>query len=83
MRTTITLEPDVAALVQQKMKDTDSSFRDVVNRALRNALAPTDTEPYRTPTFHMGTPTVDLTKALQLAGELEDAEIVRKMGLGK
>lgn len=28
-------------------------------------------------------PGIDLTKALQLAAELEDAEIVRKLELGK
>jgi hypothetical protein len=31
----------------------------------------------------MGVPLVNLDKALQLAGELEDLEIIRKMRLGK
>jgi hypothetical protein len=31
----------------------------------------------------MGTPRIDLTKALQVAGEMEDAELLRKMAAGK
>jgi hypothetical protein len=31
----------------------------------------------------MGVPRVNLDKATQLAGELEDLEIIRKMSLGK
>ena len=33
-------------------------------------------------TFNMGVPLVDLTKANQLAGELEDQEIIAKMARG-
>lgn len=33
-------------------------------------------------TFNMGVPLVDLTKANQLAGELEDQEIMAKMARG-
>jgi hypothetical protein len=40
--------------------------------------------PYRVRTRDLGAlPGVNLDKALQLAGEMEDAEIIRKMRLGK
>ena len=38
---------------------------------------------FRTETASMGLPTVNLDKALQLAGELEDEELIRKQRLGK
>ena len=83
MRTTITLDPDVEALVSRAMRERKVSFKTAVNDALRRALAqPNDEEPYQSPTYELGA-RVDLTKATQLAGELEDAELIRKTGLGK
>jgi predicted CoA-binding protein len=38
---------------------------------------------YTFPTYDTGVPRVDLTKALQLAADLEDQEIIRKMMLRK
>lgn len=83
MRTTITLEADVAALVEKRMSETSGSFKSVVNDALRKALAPVEASPFRPRTFDMGYPSVDLTKALDIASEIEDAEILRKQELGK
>lgn len=40
-------------------------------------------KPYKEKTYSMGVPLVDLTKANQLAAELEDEEIIKKLGLGK
>jgi hypothetical protein len=37
------------------------------------------TSPYVVKNLSMGQPAIDLTKALQLSGELEDAELIRKM----
>lgn len=83
-RTTISLEPDVRALVEKSMHQKNQSFKTVINDALRAQLAPREPRPvFRTPSYSMGPPKVDLTKALQLAGELEDAEIIRKMRAGK
>jgi hypothetical protein len=84
MRTTITLEPDVEALVKKAMRDRGLSFKDAVNQALRKAFTTgSGGEPYRTPTFDMGAPLVPLDRALRLAAELEDDEIVRKLELRK
>ena len=83
MRTTVTLEPDVEALIKRSMRERDLSFKQAVNEAIRAGLAPPDRKPFRTRTYPMGPLNVNLDKALQLAGELEDQEIIRKMAAGK
>lgn len=84
MRTTITLDPDVEALVVKAMEERGLGFKAAVNEAIRRGLGQRDeSERYETPAYHLGPPRVDLTKALQLAGELEDAELLRKMRMGK
>lgn len=85
MRTTVTLEPDVDALVKRLMRDRGLSFKQAVNEAIRAGLAPAgSTTPARTPTFRMGfEPAVRWEKALQLAGELEDDELVRRLAARK
>ena len=83
MRTTITLDPDVEALVSKAMRERKLSFKSAVNEALRRGLAnETDPEPYEVPTFNLGA-RVNLDKAAQIAGQLEDEEILRKMRLRK
>ena len=81
MRTTITLDADAAALIQKAMRERGLTFREVVNAAVRTALGTSrSAEQFRTPTFSMGfTPTVPWDKALRLAAELEDEELIRKL----
>jgi adenine-specific DNA glycosylase len=38
MRTTLTLDEDVAAVIERLRKDRDASLRDIVNEALREGL---------------------------------------------
>jgi hypothetical protein len=84
MRTTVTLDPDVEALVKKRMSERGQGFKEALNGALREALTGGGRpKPYRMKTYNMGVPKVDLTHALRLAGELEDEEIVRKMQAGK
>ena len=87
MRTTVTIDPDVEVLIKQIMRERGQSFKEVINSSVRMACGPTSKkapEPFKTPTFNMGFfPHVNLDKALQLAGELEDEEIMRKMRMGK
>lgn len=83
MRTTITLEPDVEALLKTAMRERDMTFKEAVNVAIREGLSrPRSNARFETPTFDMGVPFVDITKALQLAADLEDEEVIRKMALG-
>ena len=83
MRTTVTLEPDVEELLQTAMRERRINFKEAVNSAIRAGLAPKGRKPFVQKTYKMGPPKVDLTKALQLAGELEDQEIIRKMRLNE
>jgi hypothetical protein len=83
MRTTVTLDPDVDALVKKLMKERELTFKQAINEAIRMGFARDKrTSGFRTPTYDMGEPLIDLTKALQIAGEIEDQEIIRKMKLG-
>lgn len=83
MRTTVTLDPDTAALIQRRMRERGISFKQALNEAIRAGAGREDREPFRTATAALGVPAVNLDRALQLAGELEDEELVRKSRLGK
>jgi hypothetical protein len=86
VRTTVTLDPDVAAKLQQAARERGVSFKVALNDAVRVGLAPhrRAVPRYRMPVRRMGVrPGVDLDRSLRLAGELEDAERVRKLALRK
>ena len=83
MRTTVTLDPDVEALIKRAMRDRGVTFKRALNDAVRAGVAgqrPASQEPH--PTYDMGEPVVDVTKALRLAGELEDQERAARLALG-
>ena len=83
MRTTVTLDPDVEALIKSAMVEKHLSFKEAVNQAIRAGLSPRRREPFRQRTFDLGfRPDVSYDKALQLAAAVEDEEIVRKLSLG-
>jgi hypothetical protein len=86
MRTTVTLDPDVEAKLRAVMRERGVSFKVAINESVRAGLA-MGSNPGRRFRVHarpMGVrPGVNLDKALTLAGEMEDAEIVRKLELGK
>jgi hypothetical protein len=86
MRTTVTLEPDVAAKLRMVTRERGVPFKQAINDALRAGLA-TGTAPgkdFRVRARSMGIrPDVNVDKALTLAGEMEDAEILRKLELRK
>lgn len=84
MRTTITLEPDVEALLQKLMRERGMSFKEAVNSCLRAALRPAVPRvDYVFPTFDLGEPSVDMVHALRLAADLEDEEVAREMSVGR
>ena len=84
MRTTLTLDPDVDARIRKLMRERGLSFKEAVNTALRAGLAEDhEAEPFHTPTFDLGGARVPLDRALELAGSLEDEELLRKRSLGK
>jgi hypothetical protein len=79
----VTLDADTEQLLRRRMAERKVSFKEALNDAIRAGLGTEHPAVFRTKTYDMGPPKVDLTKALRLAGELEDAEIVRKMQTGK
>ncbi len=84
MRTTVTLDADNEALVRRRMQERGVSFKVALNDAIREGLVGHGSRPeFRTPTRDLGRPAVNLDRALQLAAELEDEELLRKQRLGK
>jgi len=83
MRTTVTLDPDTEQVIRRRMREEKISFKQALNDAIRDGAArrPKDRK-FRTETASLGHPTVNLDRALQLAGELEDEELVRRMRRG-
>lgn len=79
MRTTVTLDDDTAALVRQRMRERDIGFKQAINELLREAALADEERRFRTPTFSMGRPRVDLTRANRVAGELEDEQLLRQL----
>jgi hypothetical protein len=86
MRTTLTIEDDLAETLRQRARERDVPFKQVVNEAIRAGLmggTPVP-KPYRIKPGNLGVrDDVDLTRALSLAAELEDAETVRKLEQGR
>jgi hypothetical protein len=85
MRTTVTLDPDVAAWLQRAARERGVSFKAVLNDAVRRGLGGQPVRRrYRTPSRDMGLRTgIDIDKALTMAAADEDAETLRKLALRK
>jgi hypothetical protein len=59
MRTTLTLDDDVAAAIEQLRRARDANLKDIVNEALRKGLSdltarPKQREPYHTQVVELG-----------------------------
>ncbi len=86
MRTTVTLDPDVAARLRALASERGISFKAALNGSIRLGLRSDDgaARAYEVPTRPLGLREgVDLDKALRLAGELEDSALVHKLELRK
>jgi len=87
MRTTVTLDRDVEALLRSAMRELGISFKDALNRAIRIGLGPglaRRPRKYRLKTHRMGfRPELGLDKALAMAAAMEDEEIARKLSVRK
>ena len=86
MRTTVTLDSDLAAKLKALARERGISFKDALNGTLRRGLTSGggSKRRYRLRSRPLGLrPGVELTHALRLAAELEDAETIRKLELRK
>jgi hypothetical protein len=82
MRTTVTLDPDTELLIRNRMRERGVSFKQALNDAIRQGAAATSAPAAATKAVHLGVPTVNLDRALALAGDLEDEELIRRMRRG-
>lgn len=86
MRTTVTLDQDVAAKLRQMARERGVSFKAALNETVRAGFdgGGRSARPYRTPSRRMGLRRgIDLDHTGRLLAELDNAEIVRKLQLGK
>jgi hypothetical protein len=83
VRTTVTLDDDVLALVHRLMRERGVSFKTALNDAIRTGAdrRPAPTE-FTTTTADLGVPAVNLDRALQVAAALEDEELIRRQRRG-
>ena len=75
MRTTLTLEPDVAAEIERRRRERNTSLKTEVNEllrlGLREAEEQTPREPFRTEPLSVGRLLIDVTSASRALEELE------------
>ena len=86
MRTTITLEPDVQALIHAAMKERGISFKEALNSAVRAGLtqARSRRRDFVQKSYSLGSDqNFRWDKALEAAAALEDEELGRKLSLRK
>ena len=82
MRTTLTLDDDIAASLKEQARLLDKPFRQVVNDALRRGMAPTPREDrprFRVRPHHGGfAPGIDPLRLNQLNDELQTDDFLRR-----
>jgi hypothetical protein len=83
MRTTVTLDPDVERLLKDATRRSGASFKEVLNRAVREGLASRSAtrpqEPFRVHTRPMGLrPGIDPGALNTLLDELEIDEFLKR-----
>ncbi len=88
MRTTIDLDDVLLTRLRDEAHREGVSFRALLHRVILRGLeapAPPRDIVYEAPSFAMGQVRegINLVKALQLAGDLEDEEVIRKMTQGR
>jgi type II secretory pathway component PulF len=83
MRTTVTLDPDTEQILRRRMRERNISFKEALNEAIRDGvIEQEDRQAFTTETVSMGESRVNLDRALQVTGDLEDDELLRKMRSG-
>ncbi len=88
MRSTVRIDDDLMMELKERARRENVSQTRMLNRLLREGIkASRGRRPkkvqYKEKTIAMGTPRVDLDKALALAAGFDDEEILRKMTLRK
>lgn len=79
VRTTVTIDPDTAALLQEEVARTGLSFKEVLNRAVRRALGPRKKKVTLTPIFPSAFP-VDVESFNRLPDAWDDLDTLGELG---
>lgn len=80
MRTTVTLDPDTAQMIQRRMRERRQSFKQALNDTIREAATGgAERNAFSTETADLGAARIDLDRALQIAGALDDAAMLRRL----
>jgi hypothetical protein len=87
MRTTLTIDDDLAGILKRKARELDQPFKEVVNTALRRGLAANlaelpQTIAVRPHDFGENRPGIDSNRYNQLADELAAADYLEKTARG-
>lgn len=82
MRTTVTLDDDVEQLIRRRMAERQLSFKQALNEAIRDGSAGRAAPQFATRTADLGVPSINLDRALQIAADLEDEELIRRQRRG-
>ncbi len=84
MRTTLTLDPDVAQELKKKVATEHLTLKEAVNSTLRAGLRQSKSEPtvpFKVEPFSLGLrPGIDPNKLSQLLDDMDVEEYVRKLG---
>ena len=88
MRSTVRIDDDLMVELRARAQTESVSLTRMLNRTLRVGLSAARKQtqkgrPFKQKTFRMGVARVGIDKALALAAELEDEEIIRKLSLRK
>jgi hypothetical protein len=76
MRTTLTIDDDVAVQLKRLLRERDASLKDIVNETLRRGLCdmqapPKQRKPFRSKTFDGGEPLVPLDNVAEALALIE------------
>ena len=86
MRSTVRIDDDLMTELKAQAQKENISLTRVLNRVVRQGLASSRSvkrERYKEETASLGRPRVEIDKALALAAELEDEEVIREISLRK
>jgi hypothetical protein len=77
------LDADTEQIIRRRMRERGISFKEAVNDAIRRSSGrPAGERPFRTEPAALGESRVSLDQALQIAGDLEDDELLKRMRAG-
>lgn len=83
MRTTVRIADDLLRELKDRAHREDTSLTKLLDRVIRRGLLAGDgtakKRPYREKTFDMGPPNFDVTKAWQVAEDLETEELIESL----